>query len=153
MEKFSSFAQLYLRIAIATAYLVFGFDRLGVWGKPGETSVSWGDWEHFMKYASEVMSFLPTTVIGLFAVIATVAEIVFGVLLLLGKWTRTTAFGSGILAFFFAISMAISFGIISPLSYSVFTVSAASFLLASCKNYKWSLDNLVTNQKLPYERI
>jgi len=106
-----------------------------------------------MKYASEVMSFLPTTVVGLFAVIATIAEIVFGVLLLLGKWTRAAAFGSGILTFFFAISMAISFGIISPLSYSVFTVSAASFLLAFCQDYKWSLDNLVTKHKLRYERI
>ena len=153
MEKFSSFAQLYLRVAIGVSYLVFGFDRLGVWGNYGEKNISWGDWEHFMKYASEVMSFLPTTVVGLFAVIATIAEIVFGVLLLLGKWTRVAAFGSGILAFFFAISMTISFGIISPLSYSVFTVSAASFLLASCKNYKWGLDNLVTNNNLKYERI
>lgn len=151
MGKFSAFAQLYLRIAIGAAYLVFGFDRLGIFGKNGEKNVSWGDWEHFMKYASEVMSFLPTTVVGLFAVIATIAEIVLGVLLLFGKWTRVAAFGSGILAFFFAISMAISFGIISPLSYSVFTVSAASFLLAFCKNYKWSLDNLVNNYKLRYE--
>ncbi|HKO81088.1 MAG TPA: hypothetical protein VJU78_11870 [Chitinophagaceae bacterium] len=36
MEKFSSFAQLYLRVAVAVSYLVFGFDRLGVFGKPGE---------------------------------------------------------------------------------------------------------------------
>lgn len=153
MEKFSSFAQLYLRIAIGVSYLVFGFDRLGVWGNYGEKNVSWGDWEHFMKYAAEVMSFLPAELVSLFAIVATIAEIVFGVLLLLGKWTRVAAFGSGILAFLFAIAMAISFGVVSPLSYSVFTVSAASFLLAFCKNYKWSLDNLVNNYKLRYERI
>ena len=151
MEKFSSFAQLYLRIAIGVSYLVFGLDRLGVWGNYGEKNVSWGDWEHFMKYAAEVMSFLPAELVSLFAIVATIAEIVFGILLLLGKWTRVAAFGSGILAFFFAISMAISFGIVSPLSYSVFTVSAASFLLAFCKNYKWSLDNLANNYKLRYE--
>ena len=151
MQKYSSFAQLYLRIAIGAAYLVFGFDRLGVFGKYGEKNVSWGDWEHFMKYAAEVMSFLPAELVSLFAIVATIAEIVFGVLLLLGKWTRVASFGSGILAFLFAISMAISFGVVSPLSYSVFTVSAASFLLAFCKNYKWSLDNLVNNYKLRYE--
>ena len=151
MQKYSSFAQLYLRIAIGAAYLVFGFDRLGVWGDHGEKNVSWGDWEHFMKYAAEVMSFFPAELVSLFAIVATIAEIVFGVLLLLGKWTRVAAFGSGILAFLFAISMAISFGVVSPLSYSVFTVSAASFLLAFCKNYKWSLDNLVNNYKLRYE--
>lgn len=153
MEKYSSFAQLYLRIAIGATYLVFGFDRLGVFGKYGEKNVSWGDWEHFMKYAAEVMSFFPAELVSLFAIVATIAEIVFGVSLLLGKWTRVAAFGSGILAFLFAISMAISFGVVSPLSYSVFTVSAASFLLAFCKNYKWSLDNLANNYKLRYERI
>jgi putative oxidoreductase len=151
MDKFSSFTQLYIRIAIGVSYLVFGLDRLGVWGNYGEKNVSWGDWEHFMKYAAEVMSFLPAELVSLFAIVATIAEIVFGVLLLLGKWTRVAAFGSGILTFFFAISMAISFGVVSPLSYSVFTVSAASFLLAFCKNYKWSLDNLVNNYKLRYE--
>ncbi len=144
METFSSFSQLYLRISIAAAYLAFGLDRLGVWGKAGETNISWGDWEHFIKYATEVMGFLPGSLVSIFAVIATIGEITFGILLLLGKWTRFAAIGSGILAFLFAISMTISFGIVSPLSYSVFTVSAASFLLASCTAYKWSLDNLKT---------
>jgi len=52
------------------------------------------------------------------------------VLLLVGRWAKIAALGSGMLSLFFALSMAISFGIVSPLSYSVFTVSAASFLLA-----------------------
>lgn len=63
MEKKSSFAQLYLRLSIGTAYLVFGLDRLGTWGKYGGKNVSWGDWEHFEKYAAEVMSFLPLSVV------------------------------------------------------------------------------------------
>lgn len=143
MEKFSSFAQLYLRVAIAAGYLVFGFDRLGVFGKPGEKNISWGDWDHFIKYAAEVMQFLPYSLVSVFAVIATIAEILSGLLLLVGKWTRAAAIVSGILAFLYAVSMAISFGIVSPLSYSVFALSAASFLLASLPRYKWSFDNLL----------
>lgn len=141
MKKLTQPAQLFLRLALGIGYLVPGLDRLGVWGKNGEPGISWGDWQHFVQYAREVMSFIPASLVTVFAVTATIAEISFGILLLLGKWTRLAALGSGILALLFALSMAISFGIVSPLSYSVFTVSAASFLLAGLDNYKWSLDN------------
>lgn len=142
MIKLTTLTQLYLRISIAAGYLVFGLDRLGVLGKNGEKNVSWGDWEHFMKYAAEVMSFLPHTLVAILAAIATVAEILFGALLLLGKWARATAYGSALLALLYAISMGISYGITSPLAYSVFTLSAGSLLLAQQSYYKWSLDAL-----------
>lgn len=148
MDKLSSLAQLYLRISIGAGYFVFGLDRLGAWGGYGHKNVSWGDWEHFMKYAAEVMSFLPLPIVTVFAVIATICEISFGIMLLAGAGTRSAAFGSGILAMLFAISMGISAGVTSPLSYSVFTLSAASFLLAGCKAYKWSIDDLLAKRKL-----
>jgi putative oxidoreductase len=140
--KFQNFAQLFLRLALGIGYLVPGLDRLGVWGKNGEAGISWGDWQHFIQYAKEVMSFIPSSLVNVFAVMATIAEISFGLLLLLGKWTKPAALGSGIFALLFAIAMAVSFGIVSPLSYSVFTVSAASFLLATIERYKWSLDSV-----------
>ena len=142
MKKLQSFAQLFLRLALGIAYLVPALDRLGVWGKNGQPGISWGDWQHFVQYAGEVMGFIPHALVTPFAVIATIAEISFGILLVLGKYTKLAAIGSGVLALLFAISMAISFGIVSPLSYSVFTVSAASFLLATIDQYNWSLDNL-----------
>jgi uncharacterized membrane protein YphA (DoxX/SURF4 family) len=142
MEKFSGFTQLFLRLALSIGYLVPGFDRLGAWGKYGERNISWGDWQHFIKYAGQVMSFLPSSLVDVLAVTATIGEIGLGVLLLVGRWTRIAALGSGMLTLFFALSMAISFGIVSPLSYSVFTASAASFLLATLPAYKWSLDNV-----------
>jgi uncharacterized membrane protein YphA (DoxX/SURF4 family) len=140
MKKISDFAQLFLRLAIGIGYLVPGLDRLGVWGRPGEKNISWGDWQHFVQYAREVMSFLPTSMANVLAVVATIAEISFGTMLVTGTLTRVAAFGSGVLALSFALSMTISFGIVSPLSYSVFTVSAASFLLASVKQYRWGID-------------
>lgn len=141
MKKLQSPAQLFLRLALGIGYLVPALDRLGVWGKNGQPGISWGDWQHFIQYAKEVMGFLPSSLVTVFAVIATIAEISFGILLLIGKWTKPAALGSGVLALLFAISMAISFGIVSPLSYSVFTVSAASFLLATIDKYNWSFDN------------
>jgi hypothetical protein len=41
----------------------------------------------------------------------------------------------------FAVAMALSFGIDSPFGYSVFTLSAASFLLAGLPYYPWSVDS------------
>lgn len=142
MIKLQSCCQLYLRIALAIAYLKLGLDRLGFWGPNGRPFVSWGDWKHFMQYANEVMGFLPSSLIEVFAVGATVAEIVFGILLLIGKWTRFAAIGSGVLTFLFAVSMAVSNGIQGAIGYSVFTVSAASFILATIPCYEWSIDNL-----------
>lgn len=143
MNRFTNVIQLYLRIAIGTGYLVFGLDRLGVWGPYGSKHVAWGDWAHFVAYSRKVMSFLPVSLADILAALATGAEILFGALLIAGWLTRPAAIGSGILALLFALSMAISFGIVSPLTYSVFTLSAGSFLLATVENYRWSLDNLI----------
>lgn len=103
-----------------------------------------------MKYAAEVMQFLPYSLVTVFAVIATAIEIISGVLLLIGKWTRIAAAASGLLAFLYAVSMTISFGIVSTLSYSVFALSAASFLLACHDKFAWSFDNL---KKTNYESL
>jgi putative oxidoreductase len=133
-------SSLFLRLAIGSAYLWFVSDRLGILGPNGSPHVGWGDWPHFLQYARQVMSFLPAGMIPFFAILATIGEFSFGLLLVLGLFTRLAAIGSGLLSFLFAVSMAVSFGIESPLGYSVFTVSAASFLLAAIPFYKWSID-------------
>jgi putative oxidoreductase len=137
---------LFLRLAISIPYLWFVSDRLGLLGANGHPHVGWGDWVHFMNYARQTMSFLPPAVVPVLAILATICEGLFGLLLLIGYRTRLAAVGSGILSLLFAISMAISFGIESPLGYSVFTVSAASFLLACLPEYKWSLDHRLYSQ-------
>jgi putative oxidoreductase len=146
-NKKLAYAQLYLRIALGVGFLLLGLDRLGVWGPYGKPYVSWGDWSHFSAYAHQVMSFLPDKLVDVLAVLATIGEIGFGFLLLIGWYTRFAAIGAGLLTLGFCISMAISFGITSPINYSVFTVSAASFLLSTIPNYKWSVDALRSSSK------
>ncbi len=141
MQKFTPYFQLYLRLALGISFFVFGLDRLGAWGKYGEHGISWGDWQHFMVYAKDVMQFLPASVATVFAVIATIAEITFGALLVLGLFTRIAAIGGGLLTLLFGTSMAISHGIMEPLSYSVFTASAGGFLLATVNEYRWGIDD------------
>ena len=134
------FSSVYLRVAIAAAYLWEVADRLGVLGAHGQPHVGWGDWSHFMAFARQVMGFLPAAWVPALAVAATLGEAIFGLLLLLGWFTRLAAIGSGVLSLCFALSMAVSFGIDSPLGYSVFALSAGSFLLADLPYYVWSID-------------
>lgn len=132
---------LYLRIAIAVAYLWEVADRLGLLGRHGQPHVGWGDWDHFVAYTREVVSFVPAGWVPALAVMATLGEGAFGLMLLLGLFTRYAAIGSGLLSLCFALAMAISFGIESPLGYSVFTLSAASFLLSTLPYYIYSIDS------------
>ncbi len=144
----SKLPQLYLRVAIGVAYLWEVADRLGLLGAHGQPHVGWGDWAHFIAYAKQVMGFLPAGLASALATLASIGEGIFGLLLILGLFTRFAAIGSGILSFCFAVAMAISFGIDSPLGYSVFTLSAASFVLASLPAYAWSLDNVLALKKI-----
>jgi uncharacterized membrane protein YphA (DoxX/SURF4 family) len=132
-----------LRGALATSYLWEVADRLGFFGAHGQPHVGWGDWQHFMDYARQVMNFLPSGIIPTLAVTATIGEAGVGLLLLAGLFTRTAASLSCLLSLAFALAMAISGGIESPVGYSVFTVSAASLLLATLPDYKWSIDSII----------
>ena len=140
MQINSKLPSFYLRVAIGSAYLWEVADRFGILGANGQPHVGWGDWGHFVAYARQVMSFLPPGVVPVLATIATIGEGLFGLLILIGLFTRKAAVGSSILSFCFACAMAISFGIESPLGYSVFTLSAASLLLATLPQYEWSID-------------
>lgn len=141
-------SSLFLRLAIGVSYLWEVADRLGLLGPNGNAHVGWGDWKHFTAYAKQVMSFLPPASVNPLATLATIGEGGFGFLLIIGLFTRMAAIGSGLLSLCFAIAMAISFGIESPLGYSVFTLSAASFLLAGSAQFPWSVDSWMASRNI-----
>lgn len=117
---------LYVRVALASAFLSAVADRFGLWGKYG----GWGNFQNFTRYVAQVNSFMPGFTIPFLAWAATIAETSLGVLLLLGLWPRWVAVASAILLAMFGTAMAISFGVKSPLDYSVFSASAGALLLA-----------------------
>jgi putative oxidoreductase len=118
---------LYLRIALGVAFLSGIADRFGLyWGR----NVGYGNFAGFVSYTAKVNSFMPAWTIPFLAWAATAAELFFGIALVLGVWPRWIALGSAVLLTLFGIAMAISFGIKSPLDYSVFSASAAAVLLA-----------------------
>jgi putative oxidoreductase len=119
-------AMLYLRLALGAAFLSAVADRFGFWGK----YAGWGNFANFTRYVGQVNSFMPASTIPFLAWAATAAETSLGILLVLGVWTRWVALGSAILLAMFGTAMAISFGIKTPLDYSVFSASAGALLLA-----------------------
>jgi putative oxidoreductase len=126
LEALERWALMYTRIALGTAFLNGIASRFGLYGK----DVGYGNFGNFIRYTGQVNSFMPSFTIPYLAWAATVAELVLGVALVLGLWIRWAALGSAVLLLLFGVAMAISFGISSPLDYSVFSASAAALLLA-----------------------
>ena len=117
---------LYARLALGTAFLSAVAGRFGLWDR----AIDLKHFANFIQYAGEVNSFLPRSVIPFVAWAATVAETSLGVLLILGVWPRWVSLCSAALLATFATAMAISFGLKSPMDYSVYSASSAAVLLA-----------------------
>ena len=118
---------LYARLALGASFLSGIADRFGLYSG---RNVGYGNFDGFMQYTAKVNSFMPTSTIPFLAWAATVAELSLGLALVLGVWLRWVALGSSVLLVLFGTAMAISFGIKSPLDYSVFSASAAALLVA-----------------------
>ncbi|MGB7750514.1 MAG: DoxX family protein [Candidatus Acidiferrales bacterium] len=118
---------LYARLALGAAFLSGIADRFGWYtGR----NVGYGNFAGFVSYTAKVNSFMPAFSIPFLAWAATAAELFLGVALILGVWPRWVALGSAALLALFGIAMAMSFGIKSPMDYSVFSASAGAVLLA-----------------------
>ncbi len=116
---------LYARIALGAAFLSAVASRFGLWDK----TVDLEHFGKFIRYTAEVNSFLPASVIPAVAWAATITETSCGILLILGLWPRWVSLASAILLAMFGAAMAISFGVQSPMDYSVFSASSAAVLL------------------------
>ncbi len=100
--------KLFLRIAISAGFLSAVADRFGLWSK--EDSV-WGNWDSFLDYTHLINPWFPSSLIPAIGIIATTAEIIFSICLIVGFKTKLFANLSGFLLFIFALSMTFSIGI------------------------------------------
>jgi uncharacterized membrane protein YphA (DoxX/SURF4 family) len=126
-RRLAEWSFLYARATLGVAFLSGIADRFGLWrGR----NVGYGNFAGFVRYTARVNSFMPASSIPFLAWTATIAELVLGIFLLAGVWLRWTALASALLLILFGTAMAISFGVKSPLDYSVFSASAAAILIA-----------------------
>jgi uncharacterized membrane protein YphA (DoxX/SURF4 family) len=136
------YTTVFLRLALGVSFLSAVADRFGLWGAYGQPNVAWGDFSRFVAYTEKLNWFAPTAVIPTLAWAATFAEVLLGLALVLGFFTRIAALLSGLMLFLFALTMTLALGVKAPLDLSVFSASAGSFLLAVYGKYPLSLDAL-----------
>ena len=136
--------KLYLRLGIGIGFLSAVADRFGLW--PSEIS-AWGDWDSFLSYTEAINPLIPKMLIPTAGVIATAAELIFGICLLIGFKTELVAKLSGFLMLIFALAITFSSGIKGAFDYSVFAASAGAFGLSTLNEKFWELDTLFPKNK------
>jgi uncharacterized membrane protein YphA (DoxX/SURF4 family) len=135
-------SSVFLRLALGISFLSAVADRFGFWGAYGQANVAWGTFARFVAYTGQLNWFLPRVTIPALAILATCAETLLGILLLVGWRTRVAALLSGVLLLLFAVTMTGALGIKAPLDFSVFSAAGGAFLLANCTEYPFSIDQL-----------
>jgi uncharacterized membrane protein YphA (DoxX/SURF4 family) len=134
-------ASVFLRLALGGGFLSAVADRFGLWGPAGAKNVGWGDFAHFTQYTGQLNPWAPAALIPTLAWVSTGAELVLGVALILGLFTRWAALLSGILLLLYAGGMSLGTGLKSALAASVPAAAAAAFALVVLGAGPWSVDS------------
>lgn len=130
MNKKVDYFSLFARIAIGMSFLSAVADRIGLWTPVlGHENIVWGNMDNFIAYTGVLVPWVPKLILPFLAWAVTFAEVVLGVLLIIGYRQRIVALLSGVLLLTFAFSMLFFSSLKAPLDYSVFTAAACSFLL------------------------
>lgn len=140
MKTIYPMTQLLLRCAIGIGFLLPVLDRTGFFGAPGEPNVAWGDWPNFVAYTHTLMPYVSESAAAFFGFVATLGEVLCGILLLVGYKIKYAAFASFGLTLVFALSMLFFLHYRAPFTFSVFVVSFSSLMLTTFNNFPWSID-------------
>jgi uncharacterized membrane protein YphA (DoxX/SURF4 family) len=139
-NRAAGYSTVFLRFALALSFLSAVADRFGLWGAYGQPHVAWGDFGRFIAYTGKLNWFVPTILLPTLAWASTLAEILLGLALIVGLFTRIAALLSGMILLLFAVAMTVALGVKVPLDFSVFSASAGAFLLAAYGEYPLSAD-------------
>jgi uncharacterized membrane protein YphA (DoxX/SURF4 family) len=113
-----------LRLSLAAAFLSAVADRFGWWAPFGQGS--WGTMASFADYAHQLVPIASGRFLTVIVWGATATEAALGVLLLTGRQPRLVGAATCLVLIVFGIAMAVSLGVESPLSYSVFSAASAA---------------------------
>lgn len=112
-----------LRVSLATAFLSAVADRFGWWAPLGQGS--WGSMGAFAAYTHQLVPFASGWLLSVIVWASTAAEVILGVLLLIGWRPALVGAATCLLLIMFGTSMAVSIGLEAPFSYSVFSAASA----------------------------
>ena len=141
-----SLSSMVLRLGLGLGFLSAVADRFGLWGAFGQPNVEWGNYSRFLEYTHSLNWYWPAGMIPVLGTVATGAEILIGLLVLVGWQTRVAARLSGLLLMVFATAMTIALGAKPVLNFAVLTGIGGSFLLANCEIFPFSVDELLSRR-------
>jgi uncharacterized membrane protein YphA (DoxX/SURF4 family) len=113
-----------LRVSLAAGFLSSVADRFGWWAPLGQGT--WGSMGAFADYTHQLVPFASGWFLTVIVWGATATETALGILLLIGWRPRLVGAASCLVLLVFAVSMAVSLGMESPLSYSVFSAASGA---------------------------
>jgi uncharacterized membrane protein YphA (DoxX/SURF4 family) len=113
-----------LRLSLAAAFLSAVADRFGWWAPFGQGS--WGSMGAFADYTHQLVPFASGWLLTVIVWTATATEATLGVLLLTGWRPKLVGAATCLVLIVFGTAMAVSLGMASPLSYSVFSAASAA---------------------------
>ncbi|MFV0564272.1 MAG: DoxX family protein [Flavobacteriaceae bacterium] len=137
--------KVFLRFAIAFGFLSAVADRFGI--LPKDITV-WGNWASFIDYTQIINPWIPNALISFVGAVATIAEVILAICLIIGFKTELAARLSGYLMLMFALAMTFSIGIKAAFDYSVFTASAGAFALSLIKVKYFEIDRYISKRKV-----
>lgn len=138
-----------VRVLVAAQFLLAVADRFGVLGPADAPGVSWGDFTHFIDYTRSITSFLPAGLAPTLAVLATIAEILLGVGLLLGVRLQLAALGATLLLGIYGTSMMISLPAAEQFYYSVFVLGAGMLAVVTLARSPLTIDAALARHRQP----
>ena len=130
-----------LRLPLAFAFFEAVADRLGLLGSSGPGVA----WKEFVDYTAKINPLLPSAVIPIVAVLATICEISFGLGLLFGVKIRFVALGAAALLFLFGTAMTTSG--FSQFPYGVYLMAAGALALSTVDASLLSVDSLLRSKQ------
>jgi uncharacterized membrane protein YphA (DoxX/SURF4 family) len=113
-----------LRLSLAAGFLSAVADRFGWWAPFGQGS--WGSMGSFADYTHQLVPFASGWLLTVIVWAATATEATLGVLLLTGWRPKLVGAATCLTLIIFGTAMAVSLGMESPLSYSVFSAASAA---------------------------
>lgn len=113
-----------LRVSLAAGFLSAVADRFGWWQPFGQGS--WGGMGPFADYAHQLVPFASGWLLTVIVWASTATEATLGVLLLTGWRPKLVGAATCLVLITFGTAMAVSLGMESPLSYSVFSAASAA---------------------------
>lgn len=146
--KWGRFSSVVLRCGLGLGFLSAVADRFGLWGAFGQPNVEWGTFSRFLEYTHTLNWYVPANMIPLLGGFATGAELLCGLLLLVGWHTRAAALASGLLLLTFGTAMTLALGVKAPLNFAVLTGVGGAWLLATCERFPFSVDELLFRRTL-----